>query len=366
MKVLVTGANGFLGWHTRLRLNALSRAEVVPVGRTNWRELRELMRDADAVIHSAGLNQGSDAEVSDGNRDLAHDVAKALESVKKPLRIVYADSIEVNSAKPHKPSEVADRLIEATDANGGHMVTVHLPTLFGEHEGPPSNSFVATIVNAVINGTEPGIHDRELKLVHAQTAAEALLSGLTTDNTHLEPHRTSVNVEQVYHLLCEYNNAYRKTGEIPDLSSEFRVNLFNTYRAALGPSGYSIPLSPKDDERGRFVELVRSGRGEGQTSFSTTAPAVTRGEHYHLRKIERFVVLQGQARMSLRRMFTDEVVTYDVAGESPLAVDMPMGWAHNITNTGQDVLLTAFWAHERFQPEDPDTYPQKVRTEVIA
>jgi len=169
----------------------------------------------------------------------------------------------------------------------------------------------------------------------------------------------------VLSLLQEFRVSY-ETCEFPDLSTPFRVHLFNCYRAALFPSHYPIPLKPHSDARGTFVETVRSRGGEGQSSISTTAPGVTRGEHYHLEKIERFAVVSGQATIALRRMFTDEVVEFDVDGDRPAAVDMPVGWVHNITNTGDDVLITQFWSHELFRPDAPDTFPHPVQQEIHA
>ena len=172
-------------------------------------------------------------------------------------------------------------------------------------------------------------------------------------------------MRQVLDLLHEFEASYA-SGEFPDLSSPFRVELFNTYRAALFPQRYPLPLDPRTDARGTFVETVRSRGGEGQSSISTTAPGVTRGEHYHLSKIERFAVVQGRATIALRRMFHDDVVEFEVSGEEPCAVDMPVGWVHNITNTGDDVLLTQFWSHELFRPDAPDTFPHPVTQEVGA
>ena len=123
---------------------------------------------------------------------------------------------------------------------------------------------------------------------------------------------------------------------------------------------YPIALTPHSDARGSFVETVRCRGGQGQSSFSTTVPGITRGDHYHLTKIERFAVIQGQARISLRKMFHDEVLDFDVTGDQPVAIDMPVGWVHNITNTGSDTLLTQFWSHELFRPEAPDTFPEPV------
>ena len=165
-------------------------------------------------------------------------------------------------------------------------------------------------------------------------------------------------MQEVLDLLREFDELYR-TGEIPDLSTAFRVDLFNTYRAALFPHRYPITLRPHTDARGTFVETVRCHGGEGQTFISTTVPGVTRGEHYHLRKVERFVVVSGHApRIALRRMFTDEVV--DVRGR-PATRPAPstcqwVGAQHHQHRRGRPDHPVL--AHELFRPDAPDTFPQ--------
>lgn len=361
MRVLLTGARGFLGWHTRLRLDALTTHDVVAVDRQRWSSLSDLVPGVDAVIHMAGVNRGTDDEVAIGNLALADDLAHAIETAGRPIRLVYANSIQDGNGTPYGTgkSDAAVRLIAAAAKTGGSVVDVRLPNLFGEHGRPQYNSFVATFVAAVIEGHKPSIQDRRVELLHAQSAAAALIDALSVNEERIDPAGTSVSVQEVHALLTEFHAAYG-TGEIPDLSSNFRVDLFNTYRSALAECTLGIPLTTHSDHRGRFVETVRCRGGEGQTSFSTTTPGVTRGEHYHLHKVERFIVLQGRATMALRRAFTTDVVRLEVTGETPLAVDMPVGWVHNITNTGGDVLLTQFWSHELFRPEAPDTYPAAV------
>jgi UDP-2-acetamido-2,6-beta-L-arabino-hexul-4-ose reductase len=140
--------------------------------------------------------------------------------------------------------------------------------------------------------------------------------------------------------------------------------LFNTYRAALFPNHYPIALTAHADERGRLVETVRAHGGQGQTFVSTTRPGITRGEHFHLGKVERFVVLSGRARISLRRVCTDEIVSFDVSGEAPAVVDMPTMWVHNITNIGDTELTTLFWTHSLFDPDNPDTFWEPVAQEA--
>lgn len=367
MRVVLTGAAGFLGWHTRLRAHALTDHDIVPVTRESWPRLSRTVSSADAVIHVAGANRGDDDEVRRVNRALAEDLAAAVRAADRPLRIVYANSIQDgnDTAYGRGKGEAREVLAAVAAETGSTFVDVRLPNIFGEHGRPRYNSFVATFVAAVRDDEQPRINDNQVGLLHAQGAAEALLTGLTSPDARIDPGVTTVGVQEVFDLLTEFKSSY-DSGEFPDLSTPFRVDLFNTYRAALFPDRSPIALVPHRDPRGTFVETVRCRGGEGQTSFSSTVPGITRGEHYHLSKIERFAVISGRARISLRRMFTDEVVDFDVSGDEPAAVDMPVGWVHNITNTGDEVLLTQFWSHELFRPDAPDTFAEPVRPQPVS
>ncbi|MDV3354472.1 NAD-dependent epimerase/dehydratase family protein [Dietzia sp. IN118] len=367
MKIVLTGAGGFLGWHTRLRLAALTDHDVIPVSRANWSQLGEFVAAADAVIHLAGVNRATtDEEVEQGNINLGADLARAVSAAGHPLRVVMSGTIQVERDNAYGRGKLgAQNLVaEATVAAGGHFVDVCLPNLFGEHGAPHYNSFVATFVHATILGEAPSINENPVELLHAQDAARSLLYAVESNETSIRPRGAHTGVTEVWDILQEFHRSYVPAGEIPDLSSKFRIDLFNTYRASLFPRNYPIALVPRLDRRGAFVETVRCRGGEGQSSFSTTVPGITRGEHYHLTKIERFAVVQGTARISLRKMFSKEVFDFQVSGDYPVAIDMPVGWAHNITNTGDGVLLTQFWSHELFRPESPDTFPEPVRPEL--
>jgi UDP-2-acetamido-2,6-beta-L-arabino-hexul-4-ose reductase len=361
MRVLLTGAAGFLGWHTRLRLHAQGVSEVVAVGRDGWTGLTAAMEDCDAVLHVAGVNRGKgDDDVRGGNLRLARELVTAVRDAGQPRRVVFANSIQAGNGTPYGEGKAAalEALLQLED-DGHSVVDVVLPNIFGEHGQPHYNSFVATFAHAVANRERPVVDDREVGLLHAQRAAQSLIDGLTTPEKHLSPTGVQVSVKGVLDLLEEFESSYR-SGEFPNLSTGFRVDLFNTYRAALFPQRYPIPLTPNSDARGTFVETVRTRGGQGQSSISTTLPGVTRGEHYHLSKIERFAVVRGTAIIALRKMFDDQVVHFPVSGDSPCAIDMPVGWTHNITNTGDGTLVTQFWANELFRPDAPDTYPHPV------
>ena len=361
MKVLVTGGAGFLGWHTRARLQALTGHEIVAIDRAEWADLNGYARGADAIVHIAGVNRGTDDEVARGNVELAQAVADAALASGSAPRIVYANSVQSGSASPYGEgkSVAAEILGEAARKLGSQVVDVRLPNLFGEHGRPRYNSFVATFVDAVVAGEVPQIADRPVDLLHVQGAAQALIDGLTTTETRLDPVGTPTTVQGVYDTLRDFNALYA-TGDIPPLETDLAVDLFNTLRAARFPAHYPIPLTQRTDARGSLTEVVRAHGGQGQTFISTTKPGITRGEHFHLRKVERFVVVGGTARISLRRLFTDEIVSFDVTGDAPAIVDMPTMWVHNITNTGAGEVTTLFWTHELFNPDAPDTFPEAV------
>lgn len=362
MKIVLTGAAGFLGWHTRLRLHAQGEHTVVPVTRQRWADLRGAVEGADAVIHIAGVNRSpSDDDVQRGNVALAEALADAMDA-RPGLKVVFANSTQCGNGSTYGAgkAQALDVLTAAGARTGGSVVDVRFPNLFGEHGRPRYNSFIATFVDACVRGEEPTIQDNVVPLLHAQDAAQVLVDALTGSASRVDPSPEEHSVRDVWNLIKEFHASYA-TGEIPDLSTKFRVDLFNTYRSALFPDHYPMLLTPHTDARGTFVETVRVRGGEGQSSISSTAPNITRGEHFHLRKIERFVVVQGEATIALRRMFTHDETTFHVNGDRPAAIDMPTGWAHNITNRGVGTLITQFWSHELFRPDAPDTYAEQVR-----
>lgn len=362
MRVAVTGAGGFLGWHVRTRLSALTDHEVVPLGRADWGRLPHLLEGVDAVLHLAGLNRASDQDLENDNRALAMDIVEAADTVGIRPRIAYANSIQADGESPYGrgKASAAEVLRRATDRWGSPLVDIVLPHLFGEHARPGYNSFVATFVDKVVKHETPMIDDRPIALLHAQKGAQLFIDALAAPTDQWRPEGTPTSVQNVWDRLVRYEGIYTN-GRIPDLEDGFDVELFNTYRAALFPERCPLSLTLRSDERGWLVETAQWCGGEGQTFVSITRPGATRGEHYHLRKVERFIVLAGQARISLRQVGSNIVHDFDVTGERPVAIDMPTGWIHNLTNTGTTEVITQFWVNELFNPDDPDTFWEPVR-----
>ncbi|REE03780.1 NAD-dependent epimerase/dehydratase family protein [Citricoccus muralis] len=364
--IAATGAGGFLGWHLRIRNFSRTGEDVRSIHLGDDFDLADAtaaIEGTDRLVHVAGVNRGTAEEVARGNRLMARQIAETLRNApSRPEVVVFANSIQAgNGSEYGSAKQDAARILEdACKELGLTFVDLLLPNLFGEHGKPFYNSVVATFCHLTANGEPVQVQqDKELQLMHAQVAAEALLDARASQD--LDTYRTTdVTVSELAQKLSDFHEIYSRS-EIPDLTDSFDRDLFNTYRSFAFEARPAQPLEPRADQRGHLVETVKSHGGEGQTFFSTTRPGVIRGQHYHLRKIERFVVLAGEASLGLRRMFSTETMTINVNGDQPQAVDMPIGWVHNICNTGtDDDVLTQFWTNEIFNPDDTDTFYQEV------
>ncbi|MCV9996511.1 NAD-dependent epimerase/dehydratase family protein [Paeniglutamicibacter sp. ZC-3] len=358
-----TGTRGFLGWHLRAGLqDSGTTVDAIPVGEAfDLEQATGAIDGSSRAIHIAGVNRASDEAVTEGNIGFAKQFATALRSADNPPPVVvYANSTQSTNGSVYGEAKArAGDIVAAAAAHvGAEFVDLRLPNLFGEHGRPFYNSVTATFSHLIAKGESPTVEkDKLLTLLHAQNAVDLLVGAVQIDSlSALEQNET---VSGLLGRMQGYAELYRY-GEIPDVADEFDRDLFNTYRSFTFPSQSPIQLTRHADPRGSFFEIIRSHGGPGQSSFSTTVPGVTRGDHFHRRKIERFTVLHGRARISLRRLFTDEVISFEVSGDFPIAVDMPTMWAHNITNIGDDLLYTSFWTNEIFNPENPDTIAEVV------
>ena len=365
MKVAVTGADGFLGWHTRCALKAAG-IDSVPIDRSTFEDqarLEAALVGADVIFHAAGVNRDAADEVRDRNISLAHDLTAALDRAGVRPAVIFANSIQSGNGTPFGDGKQAavDHLTGWGSSAGAPVADIRLPNLFGEHGRPYYNSVVATFCHELATGGEPRIDvDREILLLHVQDAVDQVIELAKAPRSGVvSPEGTATRVSRLLRLLDEFRDLYA-TGEIPDLTDSLHLALFNTYRSFCFPQQYPIVPPPRSDERGTLFECLRGRGGQAQVFCSTTRPGATRGQHFHLRKVERFVVLRGRAEIALRRLFGDTVVRFDVTGDVPAIVDMPTMWAHSIKNTGSDDLLTLFWAHEIFDPARADTFPELV------
>jgi len=365
-RVVITGVDGFLGWHLSCRLRAMGTDTVVGLARAELADhasATEALARADAVVHLAGVNRGTENDIEAGNQRAAQQLIDACDQGQSTPHLVYADSIHHDGDSAYgRGKRAADELFQTwARMRGTTYADVRLPNLFGEHGRPYYNSVVATFCHELARGEMPIVTgDAEIPLLHAQAAAAELIDASTTGAVGvIEPAGRPTRVTALRDQLVAQATCYT-SGDIPDLSDGFARDLFNTYRSYTFPHHFPMPITGRLDERGALFECVRAHGGTGQTFVSSSRPDVTRGDHFHLHKVERFVVIAGKGQIRLRRLLTDEVVTFDVGGDTPVIVDMPTMWSHSVVNTGPDDLITLFWSDELFDPEHSDTYAEPV------
>jgi UDP-2-acetamido-2,6-beta-L-arabino-hexul-4-ose reductase len=240
-----------------------------------------------------------------------------------------------------------------------------IPNIFGPFGRPDYNSVVATFCHRLTHGEQPEIQvDGEVPLLYVGVLCETFLSLIQSgahDPLYRVQYQPVMKVSELLATLMHFKALYLDQGVIPHLPTLFMVQLFTTFCTYMDLTKvYPMALKAHTDERGAFVETMRLDRMGGQVSFSTTAPGVTRGNHYHTRKIERFAVIKGKAEIALRKIGSEEVLRFELDGAQPAFVDMPIWYTHNITNIGSEDLYTLFWINEFYNPEDPDTFFEMV------
>lgn len=360
-KVVVTGSNGLVGWHTRCRLSTNANYEVVALNREQFSNddcLNQAVENSHAVFHLAGVNRGTEAETEFDNPAIAERLVQALESCRARPHVVYSSTIHALCDSPYgRGKRNAGLALESwANRNSAKYTNFILPHIFGEHGRPNHNSVVSTFAWKLATGRTPTIaSDGHLNLLHAQQAAQLFVSSIENSQTGtLRPAGVPLQVSQLLDRLQRLSSRYQ-AGVIPNLNDPLDLRLFNTYRSYIPYPDRAIPLQLRSDNRGHLFETIRSDH-QGQVFVSSTYPGITRGNHFHTRKVERFVVVDGQAVIRLRRLLTDEVIEYPVTGDQPVAIDIPTLHTHNISNAGSSALWTLFWSHEHLDFSDTDTF----------
>jgi UDP-2-acetamido-2,6-beta-L-arabino-hexul-4-ose reductase len=366
MGIVITGANGLLGRHMRVALAADERCAdaVSAVDRSAFNDSRliESLAGAEAVIHCAGINRDDDAVVEEGNREIAERLVDALTESRTTPHLLYMNTTQRERDHPYgRGKKAAHRVFsEWAEGTGARYTEVVLPHIFGEGGRPYYNSAVQTFCHQLATGEEMTINaGGDLELLHAQDAARGIIEAFERGHQgELRLRGRCLSVAEAAARLIGMHRSYA-SGVIPDLRDPFDLQLFNTLRDSMYPAFYPRALDLHTDERGSLFEAVKNRNG-GQAFLSTTKPGVTRGNHYHFNKVERFLVIRGEAVIRIRPLLSDRVDEFHVSGDAPAFVDMPTLHTHSITNTGDDELLTLFWSHELFDPASPDTYFEPV------
>ena len=371
LKVGITGQNGFVGnyLYTTLGLapEEFERIEFEKIFFDEPNQLDGFVQKCDVIVHLAAINRHESQEfIYKKNIELVKKLTASLERTASKAHVLFSSSSQEERDNLYGKSKKEGRELLANWATafGGKFTGMIIPNVFGPFGKPNYNSFVATFCYKLTHQETPTIDtDGEVKLIYVgelvATIIEKIREGKSEPIFEILPTSTH-KVSEVLEKLNHYKITYFDIGEIPQLNSTFDLNLFNTFRSYFDiATDYPVKFTQHTDSRGAFVEIIRLGIG-GQCSFSTTVSGITRGNHYHTRKIERFAVIKGKALIQLRKIGTNEVLDFYLDGEEPAYVDMPIWYTHNIKNIGEEDLYTNFWINEPYNPQDADTYFEEV------
>jgi UDP-2-acetamido-2,6-beta-L-arabino-hexul-4-ose reductase len=370
IKVGVTGSNGFIGWHLcqTLKLD-IDRFEIIEFNRSwfeNANELDNFVSNCDIIVHLAGLNRHSEENaIYETNVGLANKLVNAFNRTNYNGQVLFSSSIqeERNNIFGNSKKEARTIFSKWAKENGTKFVGLIIPNVYGAFGVPFYNSVVATFSHQLVNNESPKIEtDAILNLIYINDLVKTIIELFNKDTEEIISIKftDSYKVSEILELLNQFKTTYFENGQIPNFQNQFQINLFNTFRSYFNLSTH-FPINYKNniDERGNFVEIIRLESG-GQVSFSTTKSGITRGNHFHTRKIERFSVIKGKALIQLRKIGSNEIFDYYLSGGNPAYVDMPIWYTHNIKNIGEEELYTMFWINEFYDAKDPDTYFEKV------
>ncbi len=290
-----------------------------------------------------------------------------LERLNSKAHVLFASSTREEGDGLYGASKKEGRRIFSDWAEKfrGKFTGFVIPNVFGSFGKPFHNSFIATFCQQLCNGITPLIDsDSFVKLIYVDDLVKIfvneILNGKGNKFHEIEP-TDEFTVSEILEKFNVFRSLYLVNGIIPKLESTFELNLFNTFRSYIDVRNYfPVKFVKHSDSRGSFVELMRVESG-GQISFSITLPGITRGNHFHTRKIERFAVIKGKALIQLRKIGSDEVHDFYLDGEEAAYVDMPVWYTHNITNIGDGELYTVFWNSDSFEPSNPDTFLETVK-----
>jgi UDP-2-acetamido-2,6-beta-L-arabino-hexul-4-ose reductase len=372
MRLLVTGANGFIGKNLLMHLCDKDCFEVVSFSRENTEQaLPGFLEGVDWIIHLAGINRPQDpAEFATGNAGLTQALCKAVEESGRNIPIIYSSSIQVERDNHYGNSkrDAEDALLELNRKTGCPVYIYRLPNVFGKWARPNYNSAVATFCHNIARDLPVQVNDPQavIDLVYVDDVVAGFLS-LLDDKGKSVPF---VDVEPTYQItvgsLADQLHRFKATRDsliTEPVGAGLVRALYSTYVSYLPPERFSYKVPQHGDKRGVFVEMLKTP-DSGQFSFFTAHPGVTRGGHYHHSKTEKFLVIKGNACFRFRHMLTGEFYELLTSGDLPEIVETVPGWTHDITNVGEDELVCMLWANEIFDRENPDTFACPVGTEA--
>ncbi|MBO5060353.1 MAG: capsular polysaccharide biosynthesis protein CapF [Clostridia bacterium] len=382
MNILITGAKGFVG------RNLVEALKNIRDGKDKSRNIdfdinifeydidteSELLdkytKECDFVFHLAGVNRPKEEkEFIEGNFGFTSELLSLLKKHESKAPILVTSSIQAALDNPYGKSKKAgeDLIFEYGRENGVKTLVYRFPNVFGKWCRPNYNSAVATFCYNISHDLPITVNDRNhmMTLVYIDDVVDELIAALSGrenrgDTYCSVPVEHKITLGEIADLLYSFRES-RETKQIPDMTeNSFSKKLYSTYLSYLEPDNFAYKLKMNCDERGSFTEILRSG-GAGQFSVNISKPGITKGQHWHNTKNEKFVVVKGHGLIQLRKIGSEEVINYEVNGEEITVVDMIPGYTHNIINLSEtEELVTFMWCNECFNPDKPDTFFEKV------
>lgn len=364
MEVLITGSKGFIGKNLTERFSRIENIKVHTFDiEDRFEDLRKILDKIKFIFHLAGINRPQNTkDFYTGNSGSISSLIEQIEKKGLRIPILITSSIQVEKENDYGKSKLEGENIlkEYSKRTGAPIYIYRLSNVFGKWCKPNYNSVIATWCYNIARDKEIAVSDRGnvLHLVYiddvVNTFAKHLLEVVEEKEYYEIPVSYKKTLGEIEELLYFFKES-RKNLTTERVGSGFERALYSTYLSYLPKDSFSYELVEHKDNRGAFVEFLRTV-DSGQFSISTSKPGVTRGNHYHNTKNEKFLVIKGKATIKFRNITSDEIIEYKVSHEKLEVVDIPVGYTHNITNIGQDEMILVIWANEQFDKDNPDTY----------
>ena len=369
--ILITGSNGFIGNHLYNYLfYVVGLKDIMPLDKKSFNNLellKALLEKTTCIIHLAAVNRDKDESyVYEENRRICKHLLSGLKELNLHPRFINISSIHEENDTAFGKSKRENRidLEEFYQDHEKKLISFLTPNIFGPFCKPNYNSFVATFCNNIIHQNTINLsNDRTIELLYVDALIAQIYYHINSNTGGIvNSFKTkSIRISDVLSKLENFKNLYLNEGIIPNLYSKFELDLFNTFRSYIPLNHFPKSQVKHSDNRGYFAEIIRS-LSEGQVSISTSSPSIERGNHFHTRKIERFQVIKGKALVELRRINTEEIITYELCSEKLDYVDIPIWYTHNLINKSEnEELIMLFWISEHYNSETHDTYLMNVR-----
>ncbi|WMM24325.1 capsular polysaccharide biosynthesis protein CapF [Tissierella sp. MB52-C2] len=365
MKILVTGANGFVGKNLIAELKNRGYSEIFMCTReTTKAQLDEYTKECDFIFHLAGVNRPKDEkEFMEGNFRFTYELLESLKKNNNKSSILITSSIQAEIENSYGISKKAgeELLFKYGKETGTKVYIYRLPNLFGKWSKPNYNSVVSTFCHNIARDLEIQVNDPEveLNLCYIDDVLDEFISVLVQNPTIDREFCTVPTVHEVkLGKLAELIQSFkesRKDLSIPSMEEPFTKKLYSTYLSYLPEDKFSYPLKMNMDNRGSFTEFIRTTE-RGQVSVNVSKPGITKGNHWHHTKNEKFLVVSGEGLIRFRKIDSKEIIEYRVSGKKLEVVDIPTGYTHSIVNIGDTDMVTIMWANECYNPEKSDTY----------